>query len=242
MSFFNEKKVNGPDHLAVIMDGNGRWAQKKGLPRSQGHVAGAKKFREIVLCCQKRNIATLTVYAFSTENWKRPKPEVNFLIKLFRSQLQEALDSFADENIRVVFLGDTSKFPENLRSIISKVTEISSNNTKMTLNVALNYGGRSEIINAAKNLATLCLETKIDVNEINEEKFSSFLYTKGQKDPDLIIRTGIELRLSNFLLWQSAYSELFFPKILWPDFSESDLDKILEEYSGRKRRYGGILA
>ena len=222
------------------MDGNGRWAQKMGLSRSEGHIAGAKSFRKIVSCCQKRGISTLTVYAFSTENWSRPRLEVDFFFILFKSQLQEALHSFANENVRVIFLGITLKFPSSLRSLIGEIEELSKNNTGMTLNVALNYGGRSEIVNAAKNLATACLENKIVVSEINEEKFSSFLYTRGQNDPDLIIRTGGELRLSNFLLWQSAYSELFFSKVLWPDFDESDLDEILLEYSGRKRRYGGI--
>ncbi len=231
-----------PDHVGVIMDGNGRWAQRRGFPRSKGHIEGAKRFRKMIFCCRKRNIKALTVYAFSTENWGRPKLEVDLLIKLFKTQLQSALLDFSDENIKVNFLGDVSKFPDSLHMLIKKIVKISENNKKMTLNIALNYGGRAEIVNAVKSLVSEYFERKVSIAEIDENKFSNFLYTKGQSDPDLIIRTGGEFRLSNFLLWQSAYSELFFTKTLWPDFKESEFDEILNEYASRKRRYGGIQA
>ena len=235
-------KNSVPAHIGVIMDGNGRWAQRRGFSRSKGHIEGAKRFRKMISCCRRRNIRTLTVYAFSTENWNRPKLEVDLLIKLFKTQLQSALLDFSDENIKVNFLGDVSKFPESLCMLIKEIVKISKSNTEMTLNIALNYGGRAEIVNAVKSLVSECFEKQVSIAEIDENRFSNFLYTKGQSDPDLIIRTGGEFRLSNFLLWQSAYSELFFTKTLWPDFKESEFDEILNEYASRKRRYGGIQA
>lgn len=220
------------------MDGNRRWAKLRGMPSTAGHLQGAKNFREIVLHLSKNQLKVLTVYAFSTENWNRPKLEVDFLINLFKNQLRKALSDFYDENVKVNFLGSMEKFPKQLVSLINEVIDVSKSNTGMVLNVALNYGGRAEILRAARNLAFDYSSKKVDVSTISEDIFCKYLYTKDQPDPDLVIRTGGEVRVSNFLLWQSAYSEYFFTKTLWPDFSEIELNSILEDYTKRKRRYG----
>ena len=227
-----------PRHIGIIMDGNGRWAKNRGLLRSNGHVRGAEVFKNITLYCSKIGIKFLTVYAFSTENWSRPKIEVDFLINLFKKQLSKALKDFSRENVKVNFLGDISTFPSSLVSLINDVKKASENNTGMVLNVALNYGGRSEILNAAKNLVKEVLAGNLDESRISLKDFENNLYTQSQPDPDIIIRTGGEIRTSNFLIWQSAYSEYFFTKTLWPDFSEIELNSILEDYTKRKRRYG----
>ena len=227
-------------HIGIIMDGNGRWAQKKGKPRSFGHFEGAKKFREIVHYCNKIGLKYLTVYAFSTENWKRPKFEVDFLINLFKNQLTEALRDFADENIVVNFLGYIKKFPQKLVLLIDKIVKISEKNTGLKLNIALNYGGRSEILNAIKKIYIDLSQKNFEICDLSEETFSKYLYTKSQPNPDIIIRTGGEMRVSNFLLWQSAYSEYFFTKTLWPNFTKEEFETIIQEFSKRKRNYGGI--
>lgn len=233
--FYDNYKVK---HIAIIMDGNRRWAKLRGMPSTAGHLQGAKNFREIVLHLSKNQLKVLTVYAFSTENWNRPKLEVDFLINLFKNQLRKALSDFYDENVKVNFLGSMEKFPKQLVSLINEVIDVSKSNTGMVLNVALNYGGRAEILRAARNLAFDYSSKKVDVSTISEDIFCKYLYTKDQPDPDLVIRTGGEVRVSNFLLWQSAYSEYFFTKTLWPDFSEIELNSILEDYTKRKRRYG----
>ena len=225
-------------HIAIIMDGNRRWAKLRGMPGTAGHLHGAKNFRETVLYLSKNQLKFLTVYAFSTENWNRPKLEVDFLINLFKNQLRKALSDFYNENVKVNFLGNIEKFPKQLVALINEVIKVSQNNTGMVLNIALNYGGRAEILNAAKNLALDCSSQKVNISDISEDLFCKYLYTKDQPDPDLVIRTGGEVRVSNFLLWQSAYSEYFFTKTLWPDFSKVELHSILEDYSKRKRRYG----
>lgn len=227
-------------HIGIIMDGNGRWAQEKGKPRSFGHFEGAKKFREIVRYCNKIGVKYLTVYAFSTENWKRPKSEVDFLINLFKNQLTRALRDFADENIVVNFLGNMKKFPQKLIRLADKVIEISKKNTGLKLNIALNYGGRSEILDAIKKVYIDLSQKKIEICNLSEKTFSEYLYTKGQPNPDIIIRTGGEIRVSNFLLWQSAYSEYSFTSTLWPDFTKEEFENIIQEFSKRKRNYGGI--
>lgn len=243
---FGKKQEEGqaplhlPVHIGIIMDGNGRWAQKRFLPRSAGHRAGAQNFRTITRYCSKIGIRYLTVYAFSTENWNRPSDEVGALLRLFKEYLEEALRDFMDENIRVRFIGDVSAFPAELRTLIQEVEEASACKTGMVLNLAMNYGGRAEITRAAKRVAQEAVSGSLRPEELTEERFAQYLYTGSQPDPDLIIRPSGEERLSNFLLWQSAYAEFVYFDILWPDFKTSDLDRAIEIYSSRQRRFGGV--
>lgn len=243
---FGKKQEEGqapihlPVHIGIIMDGNGRWAQKRFLPRSAGHRAGAQNFRTITRYCSKIGIRYLTVYAFSTENWNRPSDEVGALLRLFKEYLEEALRDFMDENIRVRFIGDISAFPAELRGLIQEVEEASACKTGMVLNLAMNYGGRAEITRAAKKVAQEAVSGSLRPEELTEERFAQYLYTGSQPDPDLIIRPSGEERLSNFLLWQSAYAEFVYFDILWPDFKTSDLDRAIEIYSSRQRRFGGV--
>ena len=243
---FGKKQEEGqapihlPVHIGIIMDGNGRWAQKRFLPRSAGHRAGAQNFRTITRYCSKIGIRYLTVYAFSTENWNRPSDEVGALLRLFKEYLEEALRDFMDENIRVRFIGDVSAFPAELRGLIQEVEEASACKTGMVLNLAMNYGGRAEITRAAKKVAQEAVSGSLRPEELTEERFAQYLYTGSQPDPDLIIRPSGEERLSNFLLWQSAYAELVYFDILWPDFKTSDLDEALAIYASRQRRFGGV--
>ncbi len=234
------ENITLPRHIGIIMDGNGRWAKNKGLPRSKGHVKGAEVFKEITTYCRDIGIKYLTVYAFSTENWSRPKLEVDFLINLFKKQLSKALKDFSHENIKVNFLGDILAFPPSLVSLINDAKKTTENNTGMVLNIALNYGGRSEILNAANALVKEILAGNLDKSKVTIESFENYLYTHGQPNPDIIIRTSGEFRISNFLIWQSAYSEYFFVKTLWPDFTKEDLNDIITKYSKRNRRFGGI--
>ena len=229
-----------PQHIGIIMDGNGRWAKKRGLPRSAGHKVGAETFRKITKYCSKIGVRYLTVYAFSTENWKRPMEEVSFLMNLFEQYLNEALRDFQEENIKIKFLGDKSGFSPNLQKLINDVEQTSSSKTGMTLNIAMNYGGRDELVKAVKEISADVKSGVLDVEKINADVISERLYTAGQPEPDLIIRPSGEFRLSNFLLWQGAYSELVFMNVLWPDFSEKDLDLAIDEYSNRNRRFGGF--
>ncbi len=233
-----ERKL--PLHIGIIMDGNGRWAKKRGLPRSAGHKVGASNFRTITKYCSNIGIKYLTVYAFSTENWKRSTEEVNFLMNLFEEYLKEALEDFQDENIKINFLGDTSSFSAKIQELIKEVRDASAKNDGMVLNIAMNYGSRDEITYAAKQIASDVKNGIIEVSDINEDLFASKLYTANQPDPDLIIRPSGEYRLSNFLLWQSAYAELVIMDVLWPDFKEKDLERALDEYSSRNRRFGGV--
>lgn len=229
-----------PAHIGIIMDGNGRWAKKRLLPRSAGHRAGASNFRTITRYCSKIGIKYLTVYAFSTENWNRPSEEVGALLRLFKEYLKEALRDFMDENIRVRFIGDVSAFPAELRELIQEVEEASASKTGMVLNLAMNYGGRAEITRAAREFAQDVASGRVKAEDLTEEGFSRYLYTAGQPDPDLIIRPSGEERLSNFLLWQSAYAEFVYFDILWPDFKTKDLDEAIAIYSSRQRRFGGV--
>lgn len=222
------------------MDGNGRWAKKRGLPRTAGHTVGANNFRTITKYCSNIGIPYLTVYAFSTENWKRPADEVQALMKLFRQYLEEALRDFQEENIKVIFLGDKSGFAPELQELIERTEEASAHKTGMVLNIAMNYGGRDEIAKAARELAQEVKEGKLSVGEIDEQAISNHLYTAGQPDPDLIIRPSGERRISNFLLWQSAYAEYVTMDVLWPDFKPKDLERALDEYAMRNRRFGGV--
>lgn len=226
-----------PEHIGIIMDGNGRWAQKRGLPRMAGHREGANNFRTITRYCNEIGIKYLTVYAFSTENWNRPKEEVDALMKLLYDYLVESLRDFREENIKTRFIGDRSMLHPKLQELMAEAEDLSADKTGLVLNLAINYGGRAEIVNAVKQIA----EEGISPEEITEQMISDRMYTASQPDPDLIIRPSGEYRISNFLLWQSAYSEfVFFDEILWPDFSKKDLEEAINIFSGRKRRFGGV--
>lgn len=229
-----------PVHIGIIMDGNGRWARKRKMPRQAGHTVGANTFRSITRYCNKIGIKYLTVYAFSTENWNRPKDEVLAIMDLFKNYLNEALTDFVNENIKVIFLGDKSVFSEELKDLIDKVENESREKTGMTLNIAMNYGGRDEIVMATKLIAQSVSDGSLVVDNITKDVISNNLYTKGKPDPDLIIRTGGEYRISNFLLWQSAYAEYVILDVLWPDFCEDDIDRAICQYNLRNRRYGGV--
>ena len=228
-----------PRHIGFIMDGNGRWARQRGLPREMGHKSGAEAFRRIVRYCQEIGIPTITAYAFSTENWKRPKHEVDALMDLLGEYLAD-LSRFQKENVRLLVLGDIAPLREDLRASIIRAEEGSRNNTGMTVNIALNYGGRDEIVHAARKLAEACLRGEMAPEDIDEAALSGSLYTAGQPDPDVIIRPSGEMRLSNFLSWQSAYAELIFMRVLWPDFTPQHLNYALHQYAGRSRRFGGV--
>ena len=229
-----------PEHVGIIMDGNGRWARKRGLPRHIGHTYGAQTFRKITRYISSRGVKYLTLYAFSTENWKRPLEEVNAIIKIFRQYLMDALTDFRDDDIKVRFIGDTSAFDENMKKLIRETEEISEKRQGMVLNIAVNYGGRDEILRAVKQLCAEVKENKLSLNDITEQDISARLYTAGQPDPDLIIRTGAEHRLSNFLLYQAAYSEFYSTDVLWPDFKKDDFEKAILEFNKRSRRFGGV--
>ena len=245
--FFQKKKRllakpdfdNLPQHLGFIMDGNGRWAKRRGLPRSAGHRAGAKTFRDMVRYCKDIGIKNMTVYAFSTENWKRPKEEVEAIMDLLRSYLKDAFDH-REEEVRCLILGDTAPLAPDIVALIKKLEDESRDCKQMTLNIALNYGGRAEITHAVRELAGQVQRGELAPEEITEDAISAHLYTAGQPDPDLIIRPSGEYRTSNFLLWQSAYSELVFMDVLWPDFTRRDLDRAILEYQNRDRRFGGV--
>ena len=245
--FFQKKKRllakpdfdNLPQRIGFIMDGNGRWAKRRGLPRSAGHRAGAKTFRDMVRYCKDIGIKNMTVYAFSTENWKRPKEEVEAIMDLLRSYLKDAFDH-REEEVRCLILGDTAPLAPDIVALIKKLEDESRDCKQMTLNIALNYGGRAEITHAVRELAGQVQRGELAPGEITEDAISAHLYTAGQPDPDLIIRPSGEYRTSNFLLWQSAYSELVFMDVLWPDFTRRDLDRAILEYQNRDRRFGGV--
>ena len=224
-----------PRHIAIIMDGNGRWAKKRGLPRTAGHKVGAEVFRDIATYCQELGIDYLTIFAFSTENWKRPKDEVDTLMSLLEQYLQEAIDTMERDHIRLKVLGDVTGLSPNLQRMIGETNAISGHYEGFQANICLNYGGRAEILRAAR----LCAESGEDWTE---ENFSRHLWSAGIPDPALIIRPSGELRLSNFLLWQCAYSEFYFCDTLWPDFQRHDLDKAIIDYQHRDRRFGGVKA
>lgn len=217
------------------MDGNGRWAKKRALPRSAGHTAGAKTFKDIARYCNKIGLKYLTVYAFSTENWKRPKEEIDNIMNLLRDYLKDA-ENFKNENIKVKFIGDLEPLADDIKELIRKDEEGSKDATGLQLNIAINYGGRDEIKNAVKKIVA----SGVDADSITEETISENLYTSGQPDPDFIIRPSGEYRLSNYLIWQSAYAEYWFSDILWPDFTSKDLEKAIDEYNHRHRRFGGL--
>jgi len=234
----NRKKV--PEHIAIIMDGNGRWATKKGLPRTYGHKRGVSVLKEIIKASKKLGCKVLTVYAFSTENWTRPAKEVDFLINLFSEVLRNEIEEINEELTKIKFVGDLTPFPETLKKIISSSESLTKNNNKFLLNVCVNYGGRQEIVKVAKELALKSFSGEIKPSQIDEELFNSELLTQGIKDPELLIRTSGEKRISNFLLWQLAYSEIYISEVLWPDFNEFEFFKAIIDYQSRNRRFGGI--
>jgi undecaprenyl diphosphate synthase len=227
-----------PQHIAIIMDGNGRWAKKRGLPRVMGHRAGMKAVREAIKSCRELGIKFLTLYAFSSENWKRPKEEVETLMRFLNEYLDKELPSFIKNGIKLNFIGRINGLPDFVHPKLKKATEATKDCGGMTLNVALNYSGRSEIVDAAKRFASHVKTGKLDVDDLDEESFGGFLYTAGQPDPDLLIRTSGEMRISNFLLWQISYAELYVTPKLWPDFRKDDLIGAVAEYQKRERRFG----
>ena len=225
--------------IGIIMDGNGRWAKQRGLPRTAGHKKGAAVFQDIANYCEELGVSSVTFYAFSTENWKRPLEEVSAIMKLFGEYLLKGLN-YKDRNIRIKFLGDRTVLDPKLQELMNKLEAESSVKTGMTLNIAINYGGRPEIVRAAQQLAAKAAAGEIKPEEITEQLLSDAMYTAGQKDPDFILRPSGEKRLSNFMLWQAAYSELVEMDVLWPDFTRSDLDAAIEEFNHRSRRFGGL--
>lgn len=225
-------------HVGIIMDGNGRWAANKGLPRAFGHKKGASRVTEIVESCPGLGIKALTIYAFSTENWNRASHEVESLMRLFRGYLQNKFLSLVENNVKVVFLGDPQPIARDLRLQMHKLEKATKHNTGLKLNVALNYGGRDEIVRACKKILKKTLAGELQADDVNEATFQSFLDTNGQSGPDIIIRTAGEQRLSNFLLWQSAYSEFYFTDLKWPEFTPNDMKIVLDELSNRERTFG----
>ena len=229
-----------PAHIGIIMDGNGRWAQKRGLPRSAGHRQGARVFREIVRYCREIGIGCLTVYAFSTENWKRPQSEIDVIMNLLRDYLDE-LERHTDEEQGVLrFIGDMAPLAEDLRQRIAMVQERTAGREGITVNIALNYGGRNEIVHAVQQAVSRAAQGDLRADEVDEALVDSLMYTAGQPPVDLIIRPSGEQRISNFLLWQGAYAEFVFMDVLWPDFTPRDLDLAIAEFQRRSRRFGGI--
>ena len=235
-------KKNGslPEHIAIIMDGNGRWARQKKLLRIKGHETGAKAVREITRECAKKHIKQLTLYAFSQENWKRPKREIDLLMKLLKNFLIGEREEIQKNNIRLTAIGRIKELPEFVQRELSISIEESKMNTGMVLCLALNYGGRTEIIDATKKIAEELKKGKLKIDEITEESFKKYLYMPNMPDPDLLIRTGGEMRISNFLLWEISYAELWVTDTYWPDFKKSHLEEALAAYANRERRYGGL--
>ena len=247
MAFF-QKKADQPQadlqhlprHIAIIMDGNGRWAKKRGLPRTAGHAAGAETFRTIATYCKEIGLEYLTVYAFSTENWKRPEEEVSAIMGLLKKYLLEAIAKMERDRVKMDFFGDLSMLTPELRELCQRTREISTHYEGCQVNICLNYGGRDELMRAAMAYALDCMEGKADPSRLTQEQFGGYLYSKGIPDPDLVIRPSGELRLSNFLLWQSAYAEFYYTDVLWPDFSKEELHRAIAAYQSRSRRFGGV--
>ncbi len=234
-----EREKSGlPRHIAIILDGNGRWAKKRGLPRTAGHAAGSENFRRIATYCKNIGVEYLTVYAFSTENWKRPQEEVKTIMKLLDRYLKEAISTMERDRIKMKVFGDVSGLSPELQQLVEETNRISAKYEGFQANICLNYGGRAEIMQAAKRYAEASAAG--EAGELTEELFSSYMYSAGIPDPDLLIRPGGEKRISNFLLWQCAYSEFYFSDVLWPDFGTEELERAIAEFKSRDRRYGGV--
>ena len=229
-----------PEHVGIIMDGNGRWAQKRGLPRYAGHVAGAQVFKTIAYYARDIGLKNLTVYAFSTENWSRPQEEVSRIMKVLEEFIDDALNTFEKERVRIRFIGDLSVFSGTLSEKMNRIVDVTKDFPGLTLNVAMNYGGQHEIVHAARKAAELASKGLLKPEDITPESFGKMLYFDDCDAVDLVIRPSGEKRLSNFLLWQSAYAEFWYSDILWPDFKEEDLDRAFEEFARRDRRFGGV--
>jgi undecaprenyl diphosphate synthase len=230
-----------PRHLAIIMDGNGRWAEKRGLPRSAGHREGEKAVRRVIDNCLNLNIPILTLFAFSTENWKRPKNEVIYLLKLFERVLAKEKANLIKNNVKINFIGRLNNLPNSLNEKMNELCESTKKNNKLILNIAINYGGRAEIIDALKSITQKIVEKKLEIEEINENTIRDNLYTYNLPDPDLLIRTAGEMRISNFMIWQIAYSEIWVTPIFWPDFDKNNLIEAIRNYQKRVRKYGGKI-
>ncbi len=228
-----------PEHVAIIMDGNGRWASHRGLPRIAGHSAGVKSVQEVIKAAKESGVKILTLYAFSTENWKRPKHEIAALFKLLENYIDSQAENLIKNNIRLSVIGRLDGLPNSVQNKLKMMMEKTKDNTSLILNLALNYGARTEILDAVRSVVSDCASKKIKVEDIDEKSFSGYLYTRGLPDPDFLIRTSGEMRLSNFLLWQLSYSELYISNKLWPDFNKGDFLEAIEEYQSRQRRYGG---
>ncbi|MCD8086705.1 MAG: isoprenyl transferase [Clostridiales bacterium] len=231
---------NLPQHIAIIMDGNGRWAKRRGLPRTAGHAAGAETFRRVATYAKDIGLQYLTVYAFSTENWKRPQEEVNSIMRLLKKYLLEAIEDMERDRFKIQFFGDLTPLTPELRALCERTREISTHYDGCQVNICLNYGGRDELVRAMKAWYADCQAGLCDPAALTEQTVSDYLFSKGVPDPDLIIRPSGELRTSNFLLWQSAYSEYYFTDVLWPDFSAAELDKAIAAFQKRSRRFGGV--
>ena len=243
MALFEKKKTENlppPRHIAIIMDGNGRWAKNRGLPRTAGHAAGAETFRRIANYCRTLGVEYLTVYAFSTENWKRSEEEIAGIMKLLKNYLLEAMRDMEKNHVRFKFFGDLSRLSPELQDLCRQAEQTSSAYHDVQVNFCLNYGGRDEIVQAARRFAVDVAQGRREAAELTEAVLESYLYSAGVPDPELIIRPSGELRISNFLLWQSAYSEFVYMNVLWPYFREKDLDQAIEEYHRRNRRFGGV--
>ena len=225
-----------PEHVAIIMDGNGRWAKSRNLPRIMGHREGMKRVKEIVESSKEFGVKILTLFAFSTENWLRPKDEVSFLMSLLREYIKKEVKNLKNNNVRLNFIGDLSKFSDDINLMLTNAMEETSECSELILNIALNYGGRYDILQAVKNI----IKDNLKPEDVDENLFSKYLYTKGMKDPDLLIRTSGEYRISNFLLWQIAYTELYITETYWPDFNKLEFKKALDDYAKRERRFGKI--
>lgn len=230
-----------PRHIAIIMDGNGRWATRKGLPRAAGHRAGVESLRNIVKLCVEIKIKVLTVYAFSTENWKRPQEEIDVLMNLLVEYLYNEIDELHENDILLNAIGRIQELPESARNAIKMAMEKTRNNRGLVLNVALNYGGRSELVDAVREIAEQVKDGKLMPNEIDEETLSRYLYTAGLPDPDLLIRPSGDFRVSNFLLWQLAYTEFWITSVMWPEFKRVDLLRAIIDFQNRERRFGGLI-
>ena len=229
-----------PSHIGIIMDGNGRWAKKRGLPRSAGHAQGARRLRKIAEYCEEIGVKVLTLYAFSTENWKRPQDEVDYLMKLLADYLKQSFKELGGKDTRLRMIGNMEGLTSELQAAIREVSEATKEHTGMIVNIAINYGGRQEIARAARNLARRVKSGELVAEDIDEEMMSAEMYTSGMPDPDIIIRPSGEKRLSNFMLWQAAYSEFWYSDIYWPDFKKKDLLRAIKEVGERNRRFGGI--
>lgn len=248
MSLFRKKKQPEirvdfdklPRHIAIIMDGNGRWAKKRSLPRTAGHAVGAETFRTIATYCKEIGLEYLTVYAFSTENWKRSEEEVSSIMGLLKKYLLEAIAQMERDKVKMEFFGDLSVLSPELQQLCAQTREISKRYDGCQVNICLNYGGRDELLRGAKAFAEDCVRGKAKPEELDESVFSGYLFSRGVPDPDLIIRPSGELRLSNFLLWQAAYSEFYYTDVLWPDFDKEELHRAIADYQRRSRRYGGV--